>query len=83
MKQRAQKPLPTDRVAFTVRIPRALRDQLKATSLREQTSVQALAEQRLRSTPKQSKAYDSSWLLDFQVKGPGKEHYSRADYYEA
>ncbi len=76
-------PKSTDRVAFTVRIPAALRDALKLTSLRRHVSLQALAEQRLRSTRQQDELYDSSWILDFQVKGRGKEHYSRADYYEA
>ena len=82
MKSSANKPLSTDRVMLTVRIPRALHDELKAYSLKKRLSLQALVEQELRRVELPQIPPDTSWLKKYQVKGSGKTHYTRADYYE-
>ena len=82
MKKSAKKLQPADRVMLTVRIPLALRDELKAYSLQKRLSLQALVEQELRRAESHQAIPNIAWLKKYQVKGSGKTHYSRADYYE-
>lgn len=83
MKKRAKKPQSTDRVMLTVRIPRALHDELKMQSLRQRTSLQQLVEESLIGKTPRKKPVDTSWLSEHQVelkiKGPLRRHV----FYEA
>ena len=80
------KPQPTDQVQMTIRVPRAVRDQLKRRSIDEWRPIQdivveAVLRDRQRSTSqhKNPALFDAKFMIHLRKRG----RLERADYYDA